>query len=98
MKILLFRPAHVRPAGSGMRLCSCSGRYMYRPAGACMHVPGRRRMRRRLPGLGLDEDRLAERLAGFARDRLYLFGGALELAVGEHGRALEGQFALELEP
>ncbi len=31
-------------------------------------------------------------------DRLDLFGGALELGVGEHGGALEGQFALELDP
>ena len=42
----------------------------------------------------LDEDRLA----GFAGDRADLFRGALELGVGEHGRALEGQFALQLDP
>ena len=43
----------------------------------------------------LDEDRLA---GGFCGDRADLLGGALELGVGEHRRALERQFALELDP
>ena len=47
------------------------------------------------PRAGARRGRLA---GGFGGDRLDLLGGALELGVGEHGGALEGQFALELEP
>jgi hypothetical protein len=35
---------------------------------------------------------------GVRGDRLDLLGGALELLVGEHGRALEREVAIELEP
>src|SRR5918992_855267 len=41
--------------------------------------------------LGQDRD-------GVRRDRLDLLGGALELLVGEHGGALEGEIAVELDP
>ena len=44
---------------------------------------------------GLDEDGLA---GAFRGDRADLLGGALELGVGEHRGALEGEFALELDP
>ena len=48
-----------------------------------------------MPGRTALRPRLA---AGAARDLGDLFGGALELGVGEHGGALEREFALQLDP
>ena len=41
---------------------------------------------------------LGEHGDGVRGDRLDLLRGALELVVGEHGRSLEGQVAMEIDP
>src|ERR687895_1476646 len=50
------------------------------------------------PGTPIPDSWLGEDRDGVRRDRLDLLGGALELLVGEHGGALEGEIAVELDP
>ena len=76
------------------------GRGLRQRAGLPVRPSARRGRHRGVPsGLGRREVASDQHgLTGFAGDRFDLLGGALELGVGEHGGALERQFALELDP
>src|ERR687896_2489956 len=50
------------------------------------------------PATPIQDGALREHRHGVRRDRLDLLRGALELLVGEHGGALEGEIAVELDP